>query len=122
MANLVLVIHFCLVLFIVSGFIFFPLGYIAKWTWVRNFRLRLLHLVFMLIVTIEAVLGITCPLTYIENLLRNSYEGHSFVGYWISNIIYWDFPAQFFFVLYCISLGWTFLIWKLCPPNAKCAD
>ena len=117
MANLVLVIHFCLVFFIVSGFIFFPLGYIAKWTWVRNFRLRLLHLVFMLIVTIEAVLGITCPLTYIENLLRNSYEGHSFVGYWISNIIYWDFPAQFFIGLYTFCLAWTLAMWWLFPPH-----
>ena len=70
----------------------------------------------------ETLFGITCPLTSIENSLRGINHSKSFIAYWIKQIIYWDFPTQFFLILFCVFLGWTFLIWKLCPPNAKCAD
>ncbi|MFL2668003.1 MAG: DUF2784 family protein [Alphaproteobacteria bacterium] len=50
--------------------------------------------------------GITCPLTSLENMLRGSIQSESFIGYWIQQLIYWDLPTHIFFILYCIFLGW----------------
>jgi len=71
----------------------------------------------MVFITLETLLGITCPLTSIEDNLRGIYQSKSFIGYWIEQIIYWDFPIQYFIILYCILLGWTLLMWKLFPPR-----
>jgi len=70
-------------------------------------------------VTLETLLGKTCPLTSIENNLRGIYESTSFVSYWIKKIIYLDFPTQFFIILYFVFLVWTFLMWKFFPPRIK---
>ncbi|HIF61138.1 MAG TPA: DUF2784 domain-containing protein [Rhodospirillales bacterium] len=114
-ADIVLVVHFCIVVFIVVGFFLIPIGYKYGWTWIKNTKLRILHLALMALVTLEALFGITCPLTFIENSLRGIYQQKSFIGYWIGQIIYWDFPTQFFMILYCIAAGWTILMWKLFP-------
>ena len=116
-ADIVLVVHFCVVTFIVSGFFLIPIGYKFNWCWVANSQLRIFHIGMMALITLETLLGITCPLTSIENSLRGIYQSKSFVGYWIEQIIYWDFPAPFFIVLYFTFLGWTFLMWKLFPPK-----
>ncbi|MBH89049.1 MAG: hypothetical protein CMF71_02300 [Magnetovibrio sp.] len=116
-ADIVLLFHFCIVLFITLGFFLIPIGYKLGWEWVKDRKLRMLHFVMILFVAIEAVLGITCPLTSIEQNLRGINQSKSFVAYWIEQIVYWDLPTQFFLFLYCIFLGWTFLVWRLCPPK-----
>jgi len=121
-ADIVLVLHFCVVIFITLGFFLIPIGYKFGWRWIKNRKLRIVHCGMMAFITLETLWGITCPLTSIENSLRGINQPKSFIAYWIEKIVYWDFPAQFFLILYCMSLGWTFLIWKLCPPNAKCAE
>ena len=119
-ADLVLLFHFCIVIFITFGFFLIPIGYKFGWGWVLNTQLRIFHSGMVLFITLETLLGITCPLTSIENSLRGIQQSKSFIGYWIKQIIYWDFPTQFFIILYCVFLGWTFLMWKLCPPiNTK---
>ena len=104
-------------IFITFGFFLIPIGYKFGWEWIANTKLRIFHCGMMIFVTLETLLGITCPLTSIENSLRGIHQSQSFIGYWINQIIYWDFPTQFFIILYCIFLGWTFLMWKLCPPR-----
>jgi Protein of Unknown function (DUF2784). len=73
----------------------------------------------MFLVTLETLLGITCPLTSIENNLRGISSNKSFISFWIEKIIYWDFPTIFFIFLYFIFLGWTLLMWKIYPPKLK---
>ena len=116
-ADTVLLIHFCIVAFIVSGLFLIPIGNRLGWGWTVHRKLRMLHLGMMGLVTLEALLGITCPLTSIENYLHGNYGGNSFVGYWVKQIIYWDFPTLFFTVLYFICFGWALLMWKFFPPN-----
>ena len=118
-ANIVLIFHFCVVIFITFGFFLIPIGYKFGWVWVKNLKLRIFHCGMMIFVTLETLLGITCPLTSIENNLRGIYESTSFISYWINQIIYWNFPTQFFIILYCMFLGWTFLMWKIFPPIIK---
>ena len=115
-ADIILVVHFCVVIFITFGFFLIPIGYKFRWRWITNRKLRLFHFGMMVFITFETLLEITCPLTLIENSLRGINQSKSFVGYWIKQIIYWDFSTQFFIILYCVFLGWTFLLWKICPP------
>ena len=118
-ADIVLVFHFCISIFITAGFFLIPIGYNFGWGWIANIKLRIFHCAMMVFITLETLVGITCPLTSIENSLRGIHQSESFIGYWIKQIIYWDFPTQFFIILYCIFLGWTFLMWKLFPPRTS---
>ena len=121
-ADIVLVFHFCVVVFITFGFFLIPIGYRLGWRWISNRKLRILHCGLMAFITLETLLGITCPLTSIENSLRGVDQSTSFISYWIMEIIYWEFPTIFFLILYCIVLGCLFLMWRICPPrNAKAA-
>ena len=104
-ADLILMIHFVLVLFITSCFFLIPVGYRYNWKWVRHQRIRILHACLMFIVTLETALGLTCPLTALENILRGQYQSDSFVGYWMREIIYWDFPPMFFLIAYSVCLA-----------------
>ncbi|MAH83750.1 MAG: hypothetical protein CBB68_05230 [Rhodospirillaceae bacterium TMED8] len=116
-ADIVLVIHFSIVVFITSGFFLIPIGYAANWHWTSNVKLRISHCGMMVVVTLETLLGITCPLTSLENILRGITQSDSFIGYWIQRLIYWDLPTHIFLILYCISLGWTLLMWRIFPPK-----
>ena len=115
-ADIILMLHFAIIFFITLGFFLIPIGYKFGWVWIKNSKLRICHCGMIILVTFETILGITCPLTLIENSLRGINESTSFISYWIHQIIYWNFPTQFFIILYCICLVWTFLMWKIFPP------
>ena len=119
LADIILILHFLVVIFITVGFLLIPIGYYYYWSWIRNFKLRLFHFGLMFIVTFETLVGITCPLTSIENYLRGINNSKSFISFWIEKIIYWDFPTSFFIFLYFVFLGWTLLMWKIYPPKFK---
>ena len=118
-ADIVLFFHFCIVVFITFGFVLIPIGYNFNWIWIKNKKLRLLHFGMMIFVTFETILGLSCPLTVLENNLRGINENQLFLSRWITEVIYWDFPSRFFLILYCLCLGWTVLIWKKYPPIEK---
>ena len=117
LADIILVFHFCIVIFVTSGFFLIPIGYKFNWKWIANKKLRVFHIGLMIFITVETFFGMTCPLTYIENNLRGIYGSTSFIGYWIQKIVYWDFPNQFFIIVYFLFLCWTFLMLKLYPPK-----
>ena len=118
-ADIVLFFHFCIVVFITFGFVLIPIGYNFNWIWIKNKKLRLIHFGMMILVTFETILGLSCPLTVLENNLRGINENQLFLSRWITEVIYWDFPSEFFLIIYCLCLGWTFLIWKKYPPIEK---
>ena len=118
-ADIVLFFHFCIAVFITFGFVLIPIGYNFNWIWIKNKKLRLLHFGMMIFVTFETILGLSCPLTVLENNLRGINENQLFLSRWITEVIYWDFPSEFFLIIYYLCLGWTFLIWKKYPPIEK---
>ena len=117
LSDIVLILHFCIVIFIAFGIFLIPIGYRFYWRWIANKKLRTIHCGMMAFVTLETLLGITCPLTSIENILRGATRENSFISYWIMKVIYWDLPHLFFLILYCICLGCVFLLWKIFPPQ-----
>ena len=117
LADFVLVIHFCIVFFVVFGLVALPIGYLNNHSWTRNAKFRVAHIFLMGFITLEAVLGMTCPLTLMENTLRQIEYQQSFVAHWVSKFIYWDLPTYFFVILYFSCFIWSLLFWKLHPPN-----
>ena len=116
-ADLVLIIHFCIVFFIVFGLVALPIGYLRNYSWTRNFKFRVAHILLMGFITFETTLGITCPVTIIENTLREIEYQQSFVAHWVSRVIYWDFPTYFFMILYLFCFIWSLVFWKIHPPQ-----
>lgn len=69
-ADCIVAVHAAYVGFVVFGLAAVLIGYVAGWRWVRNPYFRLGHLAAIMAVCAEALLGWTCPLTTLENSLR----------------------------------------------------
>ena len=117
LADLILMLHFFIVIFITLQFFTVPVAYKLNWKWQKNRALRIIHLIMIFFVTTEAVIGITCPLTIIENKLRNIDSYNTFLENWISKIMFWNLPSYSFMILYTLCLFWTLLMWKIFPPD-----
>ncbi len=120
-ADLLVVVHFAIVLFIVGGLLAVWVGAGLGWRWVRNPWFRYLHLAAIAYVAVEAVLGIACPLTVWEDVLRGGARPDSFVGRWVRRLVYYDAPEWVFTTAY---VAWTLAtlatLW-LVPPRRKAA-
>lgn len=117
-ADAILVIHALFVLFIVGGLVLVLLG-ARRWSWVRNRPFRILHLAAIAFVAVESLLGVTCPLTKWEYLLRGGGLERSFVGRWVARFLYYDFPEWVFAVVYCafaVAVVWA---WRAIPPRVR---
>jgi len=120
LADIVLVIHFAFVLFVVGGLALILVGAAAGWRWIRNRAFRYAHLAAIVFVAAEALVGVACPLTVWEYLLRSgSPDGQSFVGRWVNRLLYYDFPEWVFttaYVLFAIAVAVT--LWRV-PPETR---
>ena len=120
-ADLIVAIHLAYVTCVVSGLLVIFLGGALRWRFVRNFWFRAIHLAMILIVIIEALLGITCPLTDWEYELRvaagqQDAANVSFVARLIHHLIFFEFPTIVFTIGYC-CFGMAVLVsWRLIPP------
>jgi len=121
LADAVAVIHFAYVTFVVCGLLLILLGSVRRWQWIRNRWFRVIHLIMISIVAVEAVLNITCPLTTLEKHWRvkagDAVYAGSFVGDIVDSILFIDAPewairiAHIMFALIVLS---TFV---LAPPK-----
>lgn len=96
LANVLLLLHFTLVAFVVLGLLFILLGGLLRWSWVRNFWFRLVHLLLVAVIVLESAFGITCPLTTWEVQLRQKagevaaieLERQGFIIYYVSKTLF----------------------------------
>jgi hypothetical protein len=117
LADFVLLVHVLFVVFVVGGFLLIVAG-ARRWGWVRNRIFRALHLAAMIFVALETLLGITCPLTRWEDLLRAAgSEERSFIGRWLAWLLYYDLPNWFFAIVYCVFAAAIAWAWRLVPPR-----
>lgn len=112
LADLILVVHFCFVLFVICGLFLIWLGAARGWRWVRNFWFRIAHLAAILFVAGESVAGMICPLTVWEDALRGRGHEYSFIQRWVGRILYYDFPEWVFiaaYLLFALAVVITFI-------------
>lgn len=120
-ADVLLVVHFVIAAFIIAGLLLVWLGAAFGWEWVRNPWLRYLHLGAIAFVAAEALLGIACPLTVWEDVLRGSVRPESFVGRWVQRLLYYRAPEWVFTAAYVAWTLATLLTLRLVPPRRRAA-
>lgn len=120
LADIVLVVHFAFVLFVVGGFALIWIGAAAGWTWVRNFWFRMAHLGAIVFVAAEAIVGIWCPLTIWEAELRGMQAQKGFIAQWIHRLMFYDFPPWVFTTAYVsFALVVALTMWLIPPAPRK---
>jgi hypothetical protein len=122
-ADLVVIVHFAFVMFVVMGLLLTLLGGVRQWRWVRSIRFRVAHLVSIGIVVVESLCGITCPLTVWEQRLRElagetSYRG-DFIATWVHGLLFFDAEPSVFTLVYCSFGAAVVLSWILVPPKTQ---
>jgi len=120
-ADEVLIIQIAYLAIIYKKLLAILLGLACRWRWVRNFYFRSLHLLAILVVAAEAVLGITCPLTTWEQQLRTlagetSYQG-DFITDWVHRLLFYDFQPWVFTVGYVLFGLLVLATFVLAPPR-----
>ena len=71
------------------------------------------------IILIETLLGFMCPLTILENFLRNNIEADNNLTQIIHQIMYWNLPNYQFIFLYILSFSYLIFLWFFFKPNFK---
>ncbi len=121
LADLVLILHFSLVLFVVLGLPLVWWGNYRHWQWVNSLWFRGLHLLTILTVIAESWLGIVCPLTTWEMQLRSTagqavYES-SFIQHWLHKFLFFSFPTWVFTLIYSLFGLLVLFTWWKYPPR-----
>ncbi|SET54065.1 Protein of Unknown function [Nitrosospira multiformis] len=119
MADIILVIHLLFVLFVVGGL---PLIWVGNWiglSFVRNRRFRFAHLAAILYVTAESLLGVVCPLTWLEDALRGRATETGFIERWLHLILFHDLPEWVFLVAYVLFALLVVITFRLIPPQPR---
>lgn len=127
LADTVLLLHASIVLFVVLGLPIIPIGNRVGWSWVNRRWWRVLHLVAIAVVVVQAWLGRYCGLTELESWLRMragqpSYE-RSFMAHWVQHFLYYEAPLWVFSIVYTgfgLLVAWAW--WRYPPGRAPRGD
>lgn len=119
LADIILIIHFIFVLFVVGSL---PLIWIGAWMrldFVRNRRFRLAHISAILFVVVESLIGMVCPLTALEDYLRGTETGGSFIQRWLHRILFYDVPEWVLAGIYVLFALLVVITFRLVPPHPR---
>lgn len=121
LANVVLIAHVAVVVFVVGGLLLVIAGNLRGWPWVNRRWFRLAHLAAIAVVVVESWTGIVCPLTTLETWLRirageEAYSG-SFIEHWLQQLLFYQGPPWIFAVLYSVFGLLVAAAWRYFPPR-----
>jgi hypothetical protein len=119
LADIILIIHFLFVLFVVGSLPLIWIGAWMGWGFVRNLRFRLAHLAAILFVVGESVIGIACPLTLLEDSLRRAEPGGNFIQRWLHRILFYDVPEWVLMMVYVLFAFLVAVTFRLLPPHHR---
>jgi len=121
LANLIALVHAAWVGFIVLGLAAILLGIVFRWSWVRNFWFRTIHLTMILIVVAESLAGLPCPLTIWEHQLRQRAGqvviDDDFIASWVHRLIFYQAEPWVFTTLYLLFGLAVLAAFLLAPPR-----
>ena len=120
-ADALLLLHIMFVAFVVLGLLFIFTGAALSWTWIRNPIFRIIHLLAIIVVAVQAWLGVVCPLTVIEMNFRARagdavYNG-TFISHWLQELLYYAAPDWIFQVCYTAFGILVIISWILVRPR-----
>jgi hypothetical protein len=112
--------HLTLMVFVVFGQLLILIGIACGWRWIRNPWFRWTHMTAILVVAVEAVLGINCPLTDWEDDLRYWGGGitsdKSFTARIVHKFLFPNVSGEVLFACYLGFAGVVLLSFWLAPP------
>ncbi len=121
LADAVLLLHAAVVLFVVGGLVLIWLGNAVGWRWVNRWWFRLLHLLAIAVVVLQAWLGVMCPLTTLEWWLReqagSAPRSQGFIEYWVQRVLFYQAPSWAFTLLYSLFGALVLATWWRWPPR-----
>ena len=120
-ADVILFLHVFVVVFNVLGLVLIFLGYILKWSWVRNPWFRVVHIVIIGVVIIQSWIGAACPFTSLEMALRlkagdQMYSG-TFISHWLESILYYQASPWVFVIIYTAFGALVVASWFVVRPR-----
>lgn len=119
LADALLVLHFAIAAFVVGALPLVWAGAMLRWRWVRNPWFRYLHLAAIGFIALEALVGVTCPLTAWEDALRGGARPDSFVGRWVAKLLYYRAPEWVFTTAYVLWSAATLVTLRLVPIRRR---
>ena len=121
LADMVLVFHAAYVAYVVLGLGAILLGIVFDWNWVRNLWFRVTHLAAIALVAAESIVGLTCPLTTLENRLRIAAGARGYragcIADWVAPLIFFAFPRWVFTLGYIAFATIVAAAFWLAPPD-----
>jgi len=119
----VAILHAGYIAFVVVGFLLILVGIARQWSCARNFWFRVAHLLAIALVCAESLIGLSCPLTLLEDWLRTMGGGsgysRGFVGYWLDRLIFYDFPSWVFMLGYAGFGLVVAAVFIIAPPRRR---
>lgn len=123
LADLVLVLHACIVAFVVGALVLIVAGNLRGWGWVNALWFRALHAAAIAIVVAQAWLGVACPLTTLELWLRAraglSTYSDSFIGHWLQRLLFFEAPDWAFTLAYTLFALVVAGVWLRYPARPR---
>lgn len=123
LADVVLVLHAAVVAFVVLGLVLIVAGNLRGLAWVNRPWFRGLHLAAIGVVAAQAWLGADCPLTVLEDSLRErageARYAVSFVAHWLHRLLFFDLPGWVFTLAYTLFLIAVLAVWWRYPPRRR---
>ena len=121
LADILVVIHFLFVAFVVVGQLLIMIGGPFRWRWTRNFWFRFAHLACIAIVASEAAANIKCPCTVWEDQLRaaagTKVEEGTFMGRLAHSLLFYDADPALFPPMHMLFGALVLETFLLFPPR-----
>lgn len=122
-ADAVLLVHVLFVVFVVAGLACVLAGGWRGWAWVRHRGFRLAHLAAIGVVVAQAWLGVVCPLTLLEQALREraggATYGGAFIAHWLERLLFYAAPWWVFATAYSAFALLVLIAWRCVPPHPR---
>jgi hypothetical protein len=123
LADLILVVHALIILFIVAGLPLTWFGAWRGWAFVRQSAFRITHLLAIAFVVAQTWLDQLCPLTVWEAQLRRdagqAHHDQQFIAWWLGELIFVDAPLgvlawvyTLFGLAVVLTLWWVPIRWR----------
>ena len=125
-ADAVVLGHLGYVAFVVVGQLLILVGWLKRWRWIQNVWFRGIHLTAITVVVLESWFEIVCPLTTLEQWLRERDGGNDYHGDFLASLahdlLFVDWPPWAFTAVYTGFGGLVLFTLLLAPPRRRRAS